>query len=389
MGIFGKLKEEFINKGELIDIIEWIENSPGILVSRFERKDNEIKNGAKLIVRPGQKAVFVNEGQIADAFTPGTYTLKTANLPLLSTLKGWKYGFDSPFKAEVYFIKTTEQLDRKWGTPNPVMLRDLDFGIVRLRARGNFSYAVTEDKDMITKFVGTESVFTADNIEKQLRTKIISSFSDCIGELKIPALELAAQYNEISDFVKKQLVDSFAGLGLKLITYTLENISLPEEVEKAIDQRASLGALGGVNTYSQIKAADALGDAANNQGGVGSMMGMMLGGQFAGAIGGAMNPQQQQQQQQQQQVQQPSTAAVSTAVCAKCNAENAQNAKFCSGCGESMLPPSAKCVKCDSDIAIGAKFCPECGSPQELKCSECSAILAIGAKFCPECGNKA
>ncbi len=385
MGIFGKLKEEFINKGELIDIIEWIENSAGILVYRFERLDNEIKNGAKLIVRPGQKAVFVNEGQIADVFEPGTHTLSTANIPILSTLKGWKYGFDSPFKAEVYFIKTTEQLDRKWGTPNPVMLRDLDFGIVRLRARGNFSYAISADKDMITKFVGTESVFTTDNIEKQLRTKIISKFSDCLGELKIPALELAAQYNEISEFVQKQLVESFAALGLNLISYTLENISLPEEVEKAIDQRASLGALGGVNTYSQIKAADALGDAANNQGGAGNMMGMMLGTQFAGAIGGAMNP----QQQQQAQPQAAAPANTPTATCAKCNAQNATNAKFCSGCGESMLPPSAKCIKCSSDIADGAKFCPECGSPQVLKCSKCSAQLASGAKFCPECGNKA
>ena len=375
MGFFSSLKAEFI------DIIEWLDEGSDILVYRFERHDNEIKNNAQLIVRPGQKAVFVNEGEVADVFEPGTHTLSTQNLPILSTLKGWKYGFDSPFKAEVYFMKTTQQLDRKWGTPNPVTLRDNDFGMVRLRARGNYSYSLSLDKEMITKFVGTQGSFSGENLEKQMRTKIISSFSDCLGELKIPALDLPAQYDEISRFVEKKLTVDFAELGMNLITYTLENISLPEDVEKAIDQRASLGALGGINNYSQIKAADALGDAANNQGGAGQMMGMMLGGQFANAVGGAMNPQQQAQQQPQQQ-------QVATATCAKCNAQNAQNAKFCSGCGESMLPPSEKCIKCNAEIAKTAKFCSECGSVQTLSCSECSAELAAGAKFCPECGNK-
>ena len=191
MGFFDKLKNE------LIDIIELSDSESDVLVQRFSRKDNEIKYGAQLIVRPGQRAVFVNEGKVADTFEPGTYTLETQNIPVLTTLKGWKFGFHSPFKAEVYFIKTTEQLDRKWGTTNPVMLRDADFGIVRLRARGNYSYKIGLSDDMISRFVGAQEQFTTGDIEGQTRTKAISSFSDCLGELKIAALDLAAQYDEI------------------------------------------------------------------------------------------------------------------------------------------------------------------------------------------------
>ena len=283
MGLLNMLKSEFI------DIIEWPENEPGVLVHRFQRHDNEIKMNAKLIVRPGQRAVFVNEGRIADAFEPGTYTLTTKNVPILATLKGWKYGFDSPFKAEVYFIKVTEQLDRKWGTPNPVMLRDADFGIVRLRARGNYSYKVGITKEMISRFVGAQSDFYNDTIEDQLRVKVISSFSDCIGEHKIPALDLAAKYDEISSFMTAKLQDDFGKLGLELLSFALENISLPDEVQKAMDQRSSMGALGNLNNFSQYQAANALRDAAQNEGGSGNMMGMMMGAQMAGGVSNALH----------------------------------------------------------------------------------------------------
>lgn len=286
MGLFNMLKNE------LIDIIEWPETEPGILVHRFERHDNEIKMNAKLIVRPGQRAVFINEGQIADAFEPGTYTLTTRNIPILTTLKGWKYGFDSPFKAEVYFIKTTDQLDRKWGTPNPVMLRDMDFGIVRLRARGNYSYKVGITQEMISRFVGAQSEFSSEVLEDQIRVKIISSFTDCIGEHKIPALELAAKYDEISDFMTEKLQQNFRDLGLELLSFALENISLPEEVEKAMDQRASMGAVGNLNNFSQYQAANAIRDAARNEGGSGNMMGMMMGAQMAGGVSNALHQEQ-------------------------------------------------------------------------------------------------
>ncbi len=283
MGLFNTLRNEFI------DIIEWPEMESGILVHRFDRHDNEIKMNAKLVVRPGQRAVFVNEGQIADAFEPGTYTLTTQNIPILTTLKSWKYGFDSPFKAEVYFINSTEQLDRKWGTPNPVMLRDADFGIVRLRARGNYSYKVGITEEMISRFVGAQSDFNCDTIEDQIRVKVISSFSDCIGEHKIPALDLAAKYDEISEFMIEKLKENFQRLGLDLLSFALENISLPEEVQKAMDQRSSMGALGNLNNFSQYQAANALRDAAQNEGGSGNMMGMMMGAQMAGGVSNALN----------------------------------------------------------------------------------------------------
>jgi membrane protease subunit (stomatin/prohibitin family) len=290
MGLFDKIKSQFI------DIIEWPETEPGILVHRFNRYENEIKMGAKLIVRPGQRAVFVNEGRIADAFEPGTYRIETKNIPVLTTLLSLPYGFNSPFKAEVYFIKTTEQLDRKWGTPNPVMMRDNDFGMVRLRSRGNYSYKVGIREEMISRFVGAQSEFAASAIEDQIRIKIISSFTDCLGEHKIPALDLAAKYDEISEFMKEKLVAEFNRLGLELLSFTLENISLPEEVQKAMDQRTSMGALGNLNNFSQYQAANALRDAAQNQGGAGNMMGMMMGAQMAGGVSGALHQQQPQQQ---------------------------------------------------------------------------------------------
>ncbi len=374
MGLFDSIKKE------LIDIIEWLDKPAETLIHRFEKPGNEIKMGTKLIVRPGQKAVFINEGEIADVFEEGTHTLETQNLPILSKLKGWMHGFNSPFKAEVYFIDTTEQLDRKWGTQNPIMLRDADFGIVRLRCRGNYSYKIAITDQLITRFTGATKDFTRADFEGQLRAKVVSSFSDAIGELKIPALDLAAQYNEISEQMKKNLTDFFDKLGLAMLSFILENITLPEEVQKAIDQRSSLGALGDLNKYTQFQAANALRDAANNEGMAGNMMGMMVGGQMAGGMGNALY-------QPQQNTGASNTAPPATAACPKCNAANQADAKFCAACGAPMSQGTKKCIKCAKDIKNDAKFCPECGSSQESKCSKCGVDLAPGAKFCPECGT--
>ena len=283
MGLFDKIR------GEFVDIIEWTDSSSNSMVYRFQRRDNEIKMGARLTVREGQAAVFINKGKICDVFEPGMYTLETDNMPILSTLMGWKHGFHSPFKAEVYFLNVTEQLDRKWGTPTPVMMRDADFGMVRLRARGNLSYRVGLSKEMIERFVGARPEFTIEDMEGQLRTRIISSLSDCLGEMKVPALDIVSQYDEIGSFMHDKLTDIFTQLGLDLISFTLENVSLPEDVQKAMDQRASMGALGNLNQFSQYQAANALRDAAANQGGTGNMMGMMMGAQMAGGLGGVLN----------------------------------------------------------------------------------------------------
>lgn len=285
MGLFN------LFRGQFIDVIEYPNENPAVLVHRFERFNNEIKYGAKLIVRPGQAAVFVNEGKIADKFGPGTYTLETKNLPILTTLLSLPYNFNSPFKAEVYFIRTTEQLDRKWGTATPVMMRDADFGIVRLRARGNYAYKVSLRDELLTRFVGAQADFTGDAIEGQMKTKVVSACSDALGELKIPALDLAANYTEIGDRVRANLEPDFAALGFELLSFTVESISLPDEVNQAMDKRSSLGALGGVmDQYTRMQAADAMRAAADNPGGAGNMTGMFVGANLGGAINASVQP---------------------------------------------------------------------------------------------------
>lgn len=276
-------------KGELIDIIEWLDDSHSSLVWRFPRHDNEIKNGAKLVVREGQSAVFVNEGQLADVFPPGTYTLETANLPILSTLKGWKYGFDSPFKAEVYFVSTRQFTDLKWGTKNPVMLRDPEFGPVRIRAFGTYAMRAKDPADIIREIVGTNAHFTTDDITNQLRNLVVSRFVDNVAESKLAVLDLAANYDEFGSQVKEKIQPEFEAYGLELTTLLIENISLPPAVEEALDKRTSMGVIGNLGAYTQFQAANAMEQAAQNPGGMASGgMGMGMGFAMANQMGQAM-----------------------------------------------------------------------------------------------------
>ncbi|MBO7571365.1 MAG: SPFH domain-containing protein [Bacteroidales bacterium] len=297
MGLFTKLKNEFI------DIIEWLDPSNNTIVYRFERYQNEIKMGAKLTVRESQVAVFINEGQIADVFQPGMYTLSTQNMPILATLKGWKYGFNSPFKAEVYFVNTKKFLDNKWGTPNPVMVRDPEFGPVRLRAFGVYEYRVEDAAKFIKDIVGTDGDFTVEKINNQLRNIIITRFSDAVAESKIPVLDMASNYNEFSEKIGQVIIDEYKEYGLNMTKFLVSNISLPEEVEKAMDKRSSMGVLGDLNRYTQFQAANAMEAAATNPGGgaAASGMGMGMGFAMAGQMMNAMNPMQQQMYQQPQQ----------------------------------------------------------------------------------------
>ncbi|MBO4613923.1 MAG: SPFH domain-containing protein [Bacteroidales bacterium] len=304
MGLFNKLKNEFI------DIIDWLDPSNNTIVYRFPRYQNEIKMGAKLTVRESQVAVFINEGQIADIYQPGMYTLTTENMPILATLKGWKYGFNSPFKAEVYFVNTKKFLDNKWGTPNPVMVRDPEFGPVRLRAFGVYEYRVEDAGKFIKDIVGTDGDFTVEKINNQLRNIIITRFSDAVAESKIPVLDMASNYNEFSEKIGQVIIDEYKEYGLNMTKFLVSNISLPEEVEKAMDKRSSMGVLGDLNRYTQFQAANAMEAAATNPGGgaAASGMGMGMGFAMAGQMMNAMNPQQnmyQQPQQPQYQQQQP------------------------------------------------------------------------------------
>ena len=275
-------------KGELIDIIEWNEDSSDTVVWRFPRYQDEIKNGAQLTVRPGQTAVFVNEGKVADVFKPGLHTLATRNLPLLSTLKGWRYGFDSPFKAEIYFVSTRQFTDLKWGTKHPVMLRDADFGPMRLRAFGSYVVKVTEAAKLVEQLAGTVTTFTLDDISEQLRNVVVSRFADLLATCKIPALNLSASYDELSTRLAEIIAPDIARFGFVTTQVLIENISLPEEVERALDKRTSMGVVGNLDQYARFQAAHAMEAAANNPGGgAGSVLGLGVGLGLAGQVAGA------------------------------------------------------------------------------------------------------
>jgi membrane protease subunit (stomatin/prohibitin family) len=284
MGLWDRLKTE------LIDIIEWTDDPRNTMVFRFKREGNEIKYGAKLIVREGQEAVFINKGQLADVFRPGTYTLKTDNMPILSTLMGWKHGFESPFKAEVYFVSTRQFTDLKWGLQNPLMLRDPEFGPVRLRAFGTYCIRIYDSAAFIREIVGTDKHFTTDEITDQLRNLVISRFCDALGESKIPILDLAANYDELGSFIEAKIGHEFGAYGLELTKFLVGNISLPPAVEEALDKRASMGIIGNLDAYTQYQSAEAIKAAAQTPGSA-AAQGMGLGAGFAMAnqMGKAMS----------------------------------------------------------------------------------------------------
>jgi Putative virion core protein (lumpy skin disease virus) len=383
MSILDKVKEAAFN--QFIEVIEWLDDSKDTLLYRFPVSGQEIKNGAQLIVRESQAAVFVFEGQVADVFGPGRYTIDGGNTPILSKLGAWKYGFNSPFKSEVYFVNTKQFTDMKWGTSNPIMLRDADFGIVRLRAFGAYSMRVADPSEFIKQIAGTNAHFQTEDIDGQLKRAIVTEFSDALGELKVPALDLAAQYKEMGEAIRGKINEEFKSYGLEITKFYVENISLPPEVEAAMDKRASMGALGDAQKYMQFQAADALRDAAQNEGG-GAGLGAGLGAGFA--VGGQMANVFGQQAQGGQQQQAGQTPAASVP-CPTCGKQNAAGMKFCSDCGGKMEVAKVPCVKCGAELREGAKFCSECGATQEkAKCSNCQHELAPGAKFCPECGTK-
>ncbi len=276
--------------GEFVDVIEWTDDSDDTLVYRFERYGNEIKYGAMLTVREGQKAIFVNEGRVADVFDPGMYKLETNNLPLFSTLEGWSHGFESPFKAEIYFVNTTRFVDLKWGTKNPIMLRDREFGMVRLRAFGTYAMRVETPEVFLKEIVGTDSHFTTDEITQQLRNMLVAGFSSALGKSKVPVLDLAANYDQLSEFILSKVSPDIAQYGLKLTRFLVENISLPPEVEAALDKRTSMGIVGNLNDYVTFQSGVSMEKAAENPSGgasdgVGMGMGFAMANQLSQRLG--------------------------------------------------------------------------------------------------------
>lgn len=279
MSIWNKLK------GEFIDIIEWLDTTQDTMVYRFERYQNEIKNNAKLTVRESQMAVFINEGQIADVFGPGMYTLNTENLPILATLKGWKYGFNSPFKAEVYFVNTKNFTDNKWGTKSPVILNDERYGMLEIRAFGTYAIRITDPGLFIKEIVGTDGEFTRDEVDGQLRSIVVTRFTDAVGEAMIPVESFAGNVNELSEIAHAALTPEFQAYGLELTKFLVENVSMPEEVKKEIFELSRLDKID-LHKLAQMKAAKAMEKAAENQGTAGGAMGMGMGFMMSNQMGG-------------------------------------------------------------------------------------------------------
>lgn len=299
MGIFDTIKEKLSN--EFIDIIEWLDYTDDTICHRFERYQNEIKNNAKLIVREGQTAVFINEGQLADVFKPGTYTLNTQNLPILTTLKGWKYGFDSPFKAEVYFVNTHFFTDEKWGTKNPITLSDERFGLVEIRAFGTYAFKINDPGKFIIDIVGTDNNFTNFEINEHLKSLIATRFTDTVGKANLPIELYAANTTELSETCKEVMQPEFNGVGIALEKFYIENVSMPEDLKKEIFEYSRIDKLD-LDKLTKFKTAKAIEAAAANEGGTaGAGMGMGMGFVLAQQMGGMMNPQMGQQQVQQQQ----------------------------------------------------------------------------------------
>jgi membrane protease subunit (stomatin/prohibitin family) len=345
-------------KGELIEVIQWLDDSGDILVWRFPDQDNEIKMGAKLTVRETQAAVFVNEGQIADVYGPGMYSLTTQNMPVMTTLRSWKYGFESPFKAEVYFVSTRIFLNLKWGTQNPIMLRDPELDMVRLRAFGTYGIRIIDPGRFIKEIVGTLGCYTTDAIEEQLRSMLVSAFSNLLGEAKVAALDLAANYKKMGEAARGALDKDFQDFGLSLTTFVIENISLPQEVEKMLDVRSQMGLAGDLGRLTQFQTAQAIPEAAKS-GGAGEIMGMgagiAMGQQMGKAMAAGMSGFQQS----------PESGAP---------AAKAGGGRFCDQCGTA--------------VPAGAKFCIECGKPLSAGCPQCGKPVDSGAKFCSDCGTK-
>ena len=271
MGIF-----DFLS-GQFIDVIHWTDDTRDTMVWRFEREGHEIKYGAKLTVREGQAAVFVHEGQLADVFSPGLYMLETNNMPVLTTLNSWDHGFKSPFKSEVYFVNTTRFNDLKWGTKNPIMTRDPEFGPTRLRAFGTYSVRVSDPARFLIEIVGTDGEFTMDEISFQIRNIIVQEFSRVIASSGIPVLDMAANTADLGKLVAAAISGTLAEYGLEIPELYIENISLPPAVEDALDKRTSAGVAGDLGRFTQYSAAEAMTEAARNPAGGGMAAGMGAG----------------------------------------------------------------------------------------------------------------
>ncbi|MBX3461020.1 MAG: SPFH domain-containing protein [Planctomycetes bacterium] len=366
-----------------LEIIEYQETRNDEISHRIpERGSAEFKLGGQCIVRENQVAVFCCGGKAADIFPPGRHTITTLNIPVITKLLSLPWGFKSPIRTEVYFVNTKIFTDLKWGTKEPITLRDTDFGLVRVRGFGRFAIRVTEPLVFINNLVGQDDSFRTDEIEDYLRDLIVSHVNDWLGTNMKSILDLPGQYKVFAEAMKPHLNASMAKYGLELTEFFINNFNLPEEVQKAVDKRASMGAIGDVNKYAAFQMADAMRDMAKNPG-TGNSAGMMMGMMMPGMMMNQLN------QQQAAVLQQQGKKPEQYASCPKCQGMNEKGARFCSHCGEAMVVEK-RCPSCGAAVHAEAKFCNECGFKMgtKPKCPECQHENLPDAKFCVNCGGK-
>lgn len=338
--------------------IEWTDTSSDLIIWKYPINKDHVNKGSALTVRESQVAIFVDKGRLADVFLPGFYKLDTQNMPVLTKLMSWKYGFETPFKSDIYFVNTKQFTNQKWGTVNPILVRDKDYGAVRIRGFGNYSFRVDDAYVFMQNLSGTNTSFNTSQITDYLRSMVVSGISDAIGESKIPVLDMAANLQELSNMVEKKMVEEFKAIGLELTNFVFESFSLPEELEKALDKNTTLGMFrNNMDVYTQMETLEAMKEAAKNPGAAGGTMGAGMGLGMGMGLGNIFaNNMQQMQQMNQNQASQPRQNNVK--VCPHCNTELHGSPKFCPNCGQSL---KLTCPDCGTEVKASAKFCPECG----------------------------
>jgi len=347
----------------ILDLIEYPNEASGEIAHRIPENDSgEFRMGSQLVVRESQRAIFFRDGKALDVFGPGRHTLSTQNIPLLTGLLGLPFGGDSPFRAEVFFVSMREFTDMKWGSAQPLVYRDSELGMVRLRAFGTYSMRVQDPQVFVNQVVGTRGSYRTAAIEDYLRSVVLNEFNDLLGDVHTSILDIQQMTKEIADASRAALADDFRRLGLELTTFQISAVTPPEEVQQRIDERSGMAALGDMGAYTQYRTAQAIGDVANNPGsggdatstGVGLGAGLGIGQAMAGAIGGAFQGQQGQTQ--------PATSA-QTRPCPNCQATIPANSKFCPECGVNLT--ERQCPQCKAQNPPGTKFCSNCGTALE------------------------
>ena len=347
---------DFLAK-QFIDVIDWTEPEPGILAYRYPMQDREIQNGGKLTVRDSQMAVFVNEGQIADVFGPGLYTLNTHTLPILTYIRNWDKAFQSPFKSDVYYFSTRMQTNQRWGTATPITFRDREFGAVRMRGYGIYAYHVADPKIFYQKISGTRDLYRVEDLEGQLRNTIVAVMTNTFASSSVPFLDLAGNQMEMGNRIMEHMKPAFADLGLSLDTFVVDNVSLPDELQQMLDQRIGMNMIGDMNKFTQFEAAKSIPIAAANPGGIAGVgVGLGAGFTMAQQMMNAMQP----NQGVPPQAPQPPPAAPQAGP-PPAGPEPSQGG----GAAPASGAQTKFCMNCGKPIPKAARFCPECGGSQQ------------------------